>query len=195
MSSVKVRPFAGSDTLALLACWERALPLDAITREQLEARVLLDENFEPGGLLVADLGGVIAGFISCFVLLKPIEKTGLLEDRGYIQAFGAHPDFRGQGVGTALLTAAENFFRSHNRKLIVLAPYTPNYFVPGVDKDNYQTGLRFLQQNGFVEYSEALAADALIGSFRLSESVLEKEKELAAAGIAVRPFHRDDLSD
>lgn len=194
-ADIVVRPFRGSDTAALLACWEQALPYDAITLDQLESRVLLDDNFETGGLLVAHLGNALAGFISCFVLNKPIEKTGLMEDRGFIQAFGVAPAHRGKGAGSALLAAAEDFFRARNRSLIVLAPYTPNYFVPGVDKDNYADGLAFLTAHGFTEYSEALAADALIGTFALADDVLTREQQLQAEGITIRHYQRADLAE
>ncbi len=191
--SVEINNFKGTDTAALLACWERALPLDAITRDQLETRILLDDNFEPGSLLVAHVGGDLVGFIVSFVLNKPIEKTGHREDTGFISAFGVDPSFRHRGVGATLLSEAEAFFRRRNRKVILLAPYTPNYFVPGVDKDNYPDGMAFLTNNGFVEYSEALAADALIGTFELSDKTRAAEISLVDEGIIVRHYQRNDL--
>lgn len=197
MEQVKIRveDFRGVDTEALLSCWERALPFDAITLSQLESRVLLDESFEPGSVSVAFAGDELVGFIVCFVLRKPIEKTGLREDTGFIQAFGVVPEWRGKGVGSALLARAEEFFRERNRTVIVLAPYTPNYFVPGVDKDRYPDGVKFLEENGFTEFSEALAADAVIATFELTEKVREKEKSLAQEGIVVRHYRRGDLVD
>lgn len=192
-SPVNVRPFHGRDTRALLDCWEQALPLDAITLDQLESRVLLDENWERDSLAVALIDDQLVGFIACYVLNKPIEKTGHRPTDGFISAFGVHPQHRGRGAGQALLAHAENFFRQRGRTQILLAPYTPNYFVPGVDKDAYADGLAFLQENGFTEYSEALAADALIGTFQLSDKVLQREADLAAEGIVIRHYQRDDL--
>jgi mycothiol synthase len=194
-SKVTVRQFQGRDTLPLLDAWARALPLDAITEELLERKVLLDENFERDSLLLAEVDGKIAGIVTCFVLNKPIEKVGNREDTGYIQAMGVVPELRGRGVGAKLLAAAEDFFRKRGRKIIVIAPYTPNYFVPGVEKDRYADGIKFLQGHGFAEYSEAIAADALISKFELTPEVLEKEKQLAAAGITIRHYEREDLVD
>jgi len=192
--TILIRAFTGSDTTSLLRCWERALPFDAITRDLLDSRILLDENYETGSLAIAEVEGQIAGFIVSFVLNKPIEKTGNRPDTGFIQAFGVDPDFRHRGIGSALLSHAEDFFRSRHRSLILLAPYTPNYFVPGVDKDHYQDGITFLTENGFVEYSEALAADALIGTFEISEKTLARETALAAEGILIRHYQRNDLT-
>lgn len=195
-SQFQVRPFEGRDTEQLLACWNRALHLDGITQTDLERKVLLDANYERDSLLVAvNSDGLVAGFITCFVLNKPIEKVGHREEAGFITAFGVAPEHRRHGAGTALLNAAGQFFRARNRRQILLAPYTPNYFVPGVDKDHYTDGIAFLQHRGFVEYSEGLAADALISTFDLSPKVLETEHALAADQIVIRHYHRDDLTD
>jgi mycothiol synthase len=168
-----IQTLRGSDTESLVQCWNAALPLDAITLTDLERKVLLDANYEQDSVQIAlSDDGAVAGFVVCFVLNKPIEKVGHRPEAGFITAFGVMPEFRSLGIGEKLLVAAEKFFRQRDRKQILLAPYTPNYFVPGVDKDHYAEGLAFLQENGFVEYSEALAADALISTFELSSEVL-----------------------
>ncbi|MCC6547554.1 GNAT family N-acetyltransferase [Candidatus Sumerlaeota bacterium] len=189
-SPFTIRPYEDRDCEALLAVWERALPFDVITREDFERRVLLDANREDDGVIVAISDGALVGFILCFVLRQSIEKTGLMPDRGFITAFAVDPSSQKQGVGSALLAAAEKFFRARDRKLIVLAPYTPNYFTPGVDKANYALGLMFLLNHGFTEYSEAIAMDASIGQFSLDAPMLAKEAELAREGITIQPFHR-----
>lgn len=193
MGEITIRPFEGRDTDELLKCWERALPLDAVNLPTFERKVLLDQNFERESAQVALVDGTIAGFITCFVLNKPIEKTGFREDTGFIQAMGVAPEFRGQGVGAKLLAAAEAFFRARKRRIITIAPYTPNYFVPGVDKERYADGVKFLEKHGFAEYSEGIAADAPISKFELEPKVLEKEKQLAAEGIVIRHYERGDL--
>jgi mycothiol synthase len=192
--TITIRPFDGADTDALLRVWEQALPLDAVTLDILERKVLLDQNYETGSLLVAQMGHSITGFITSFILHKPIEKVGLREDTGFITAFGVAPEHRQHGVGSALLTATEGFFRSRGRRIVTIAPYTPNYFVPGVDKDRYAAGVAFLQKRGYAEYSEGIAADAPISKFELTPEVLQKQEKLAAEGIEVRHYQRGDLT-
>ena len=183
------------DTGEFLRLWAAALPLDAITLNILERKVLLDVNLEPDGLVVAEEGDRLAGFSLRLVLRQPIENVGLRPEDGFINAFGVHPDFRSRGIGSALLQNSIEWFAKRNRKRILIAPYTPNYFVPGIDKEAYSSGVRLFEKFGFREYIEAIAMDAPISQFTLTDKILEKEKSLLLEGIEVRPYRRPDLLD
>lgn len=191
-----IRPYEDGDLEAVVRAWEQALPLDALTREDFVRRVLLDENLEPGGLLVAVADGPqrVAGFVLCLVLRHPIENVGLMEHRGFITAFGVAPEFQGRGAGAALLAAAEDFLRARGRSEVTIAPYAPNYFVPGVDKAAYAAGLEWLRRHGFEEYSEGIAMDALIGRFDLDEQLRAKEALLAAEGVTIAPLRLEQTA-
>jgi len=188
-----IRPFEGRDTEEILTLWAAALPLDAVTLNIFERKVLLDFNREPDSLVVAVENSRLAGLALRLVLKKPIENVGLRPDDGFITVFGVHPDFRRRGIGTTLLENSIRWFKDKGRKNILIAPYTHNYFVPGIDKEAYADGVRLFQKFGFVEYSEAIAMDAPISKFRLTEEVLQKEKKLLDEGIEVRPYRRGDL--
>ena len=188
-----IRPFEGRDTEEFLTLWAAALPLDAVTLNILERKVLLDVNREPDSLVVAEEDGRLAGLALRLVLKKPIENVGLRPDDGFITVFGVHPDFRRRGIGSALLENSIQWFKDRGRKNILIAPYTPNYFVPGIDKEAYADGVRLFRKFGFVEYTEAIAMDAPISRFCLTEEVLQKEKKLLEEGIEVRPYRRGDL--
>lgn len=182
-----VRTYLDSDLDRVVEVWRRALPLDALTRDGFVRRVLLDENFEREGLLIAESDeGDAVGVALCLVLRHPIEKIGLMEARGFITALGVLPEHRGRGAGSALLEAAFGFFNARGRREVTIAPYAPGYFVPGVDKAAYAEGFAWLERRGFREYSEAIAMDAMIGSFELDEAVRAKEEALAAEGLTVR---------
>lgn len=190
-----VRAFQDSDLDEVVSVWARALPLDGLTREGFVRRVLLDENFEREGFLVAEsVGGRVAGFALCLVLRHPIEKVGLMEHRGFVTAFGVDPAHRGKGLGGALLEGAERFFKARGRREVTIAPYAPGYFVPGVDKVAYAAGVKWLQQRGFVEYSEGIAMDALIGTFDLDGELLAREGALAAGGLYIRALQIGEVT-
>lgn len=191
---MKFRPYRDADFLPILRVWEETMRLDALTSADFIRRVLLDENRSPESLLVAEAEtGEPVGFALCLVLRHPIEKVGFLEKRGFITAFGVLPEWRRRGVGRALLAKAEEWFRQLGREEIVIAPYPPNYFIPGVDKEHYAGAIAFLQTLGYGEFLEALAMDAAIGTFQLSAELREKEKQLSSEGIAIGSLTDDYL--
>jgi len=190
---VTIRAFESRDTGEFLNLWCAALPLDGITLSLFERKVLLDLNRERDSLVVAEEGGELAGFALRLILHRPIENVGLRPDDGFITAFGVHPDFRRSGIGSALLEDSLQWFKKRDRKKILIAPYTPNYFVPGIDKENYANGVKLFEKFGFREYIEAIAMDAPISRFTISEKVKEKENRLKQEGIEIRPYKRDDL--
>ena len=187
-----IAPYRDQDCEGLLRVWERALPIDAVARERFEAQVLLDPNFDARGLLVARTkdDGPPVGFALCLRHRVPVEKMGVLPGQGFVTAFAVDPDRWRQGIGTALLAAAEGYLRDAGCQRVAIAPYTTGYFVPGVDKAIYASGLAFLLKRGFKETSEAIAMDAPIGCFELSDALKRRERELAAEGLAIRPFSR-----
>ncbi|HPB30598.1 MAG TPA: GNAT family N-acetyltransferase [Candidatus Sumerlaeota bacterium] len=192
---ITIRPYESRDTGIIIDLWAAALPLDAISLPVFERKVLLDANREPDSLVLAEVDGRPAGLALRLILHKPIEQVGLRPEDGFITAFGVHPEFRKRGVGGALMENSLEFFKKRDRKKILVAPYTPNYFVPGIDKDAYADGVRFFQKAGFVEYMEAIAMDAPISKFEIDPGVLKKEAQLKAEGIDVRAFRREDILD
>ena len=189
-----IRPFESRETAKMIELWNSALPLDGVSRDLFERKVLLDVNREPDSLVVAEENGRLAGFALRLILHRPIENVGTRPEDGFITAFGVHPDFRKKGVGEALMQDSIKWFKERKRKKILIAPYTPSYFVPGIDKDKYASGVKFFEKNGFREYIEAIAMDAPISKFVLPEKVLEKEKKLRSEGVEIRPYQRDDLT-
>ena len=159
MSPTTVRGYRGTDESQLVELWNRALPCDCIDAPIFRRKVILDPNFAPDWLLVAEDDGRLAGFCLCLIRRVPLEKTGMQEEAGWISAFGVDPTLRRRGIGTALLDRALARFGAAGRKAVTIAAYIPNYFVPGVDVERYAEGLEFLRRRGFVELDRPLSMD------------------------------------
>jgi GNAT superfamily N-acetyltransferase len=187
-----VRGYRGSDEAGLVAAWNAALPWDQVDTATFRRKVLLDPNFHPDWLLVVEQARQVVGFCLGLIRRVPLEGVGLEPDRGWITAAGVVPEARGQGVGAALIEAAVGLFRSAERKSVAIAPYAPNYFVPGVDVERYAEGLAFLQAQGFATVTEAISMDANLVLLDLS-GLDAREARLAEQGIAVRNLGAADL--
>jgi len=190
---MNIRPFKSSDTENLIDLWNRALPIDKINLSVLERKVLLDPNFDEQGLLVYETNDTLVGFILSIVRKMPMEGVGLQEDKGWITAMGVDPAYRRSGIGSKLLNEAIKFFHSKNRKEILVSPYVPNYFVPGIDVKSYSVGMRFFKKFGFDEISHPLSMDANIVGLKIPQEILETEKKLRNEGIYISFYERDDL--
>ncbi len=69
--------------------------------------------------------------------------------------------------------------------MVAIAPYVPNYFVPGVDVDEYAEGVGFLTRHGFAEFSQAISMDTDLVRLDVTAQ-LAREAELATRGIEIR---------
>lgn len=185
---ITLTPYRGADEAPLLAAWNAALPLDPIDARTFHRKVLLDPNFDPAGLIVARDAGEVVGFCLCLVRRVPLEKVGMEPERGWITAFGVHPQARRRRIGSALMEAALDRFRQAGRREVAIAPYTPNYFVPGIDVEAYAAGLRWLTERfGFEVVARPLSMDANIVRFDPAPYA-EREAALRAAGVRCEPL-------
>ncbi len=192
MSEFTIRGYRGEDEERLVAAWNEALPYDPVDAQVLRRKVLLDPNFDPDGLLVAEVDSEPAGLCLCLMRRVPLAEVGLEPDRGWITAFGVRPERRGRGLGSALLSAALDLFRSAHRTQVAVAPYVPNYFVPGVDVVRYAAGLEFLRRRGFEQVAEALSLDANLVLLDLAPW-RARAAALAEGGVEVRPLRPGEL--
>lgn len=190
-----IRPYRGSDEGALLALWNATLTHDAITPATFRTKVLLDPNFSSDGLLVADDAGGLSGFVLSLARQAPFYGQGLEPELGWITAFGVASGQRRQGVGRALFAAALDRLAGMGRRRVLISPYTPNYFIPGVDVEAYPEALAFLAAAGWQVVSEPISMRAELTGFRIPPQVEDLAGRLAAAGIEIRPALPSDLVD
>lgn len=91
---MEIRPYCGADEAALLALWNATLTHDRISASTFRIRVLLDPNFSPEGLLLAEDRGRLAGFVLSLARRVPLyvvwrsadastgQQTYLIDGRG-----------------------------------------------------------------------------------------------------------------
>jgi mycothiol synthase len=183
-----LRGYQPSDLDGVLRVLAEALPREEITTERFTRQVLLDPNFRTAGALVAQVEDEIAGFCLAIARHVPLENAPPDADRGYVTLLGVRPKYRRRGLGTALLNGAEAYLRANGRRKVMVSPYAPGYFIPGVDVHAYAAGLRFFERHGYHEVSRPLAMEAPLHHLDVPAWVRQKEDALAAAGVRVEPY-------
>jgi GNAT superfamily N-acetyltransferase len=184
MNVPAIAPYHADDLAAVVALLQATLPAEPITERSFARKVLLDPNFDPAGALVARLPpGEIIGFLLALARQRTLEEAPSDGERGWLTLFAVAPSARRQGVGTALLTAAEEWLRAQNRATVWVSPYAPNYWTPGVDEAAYPEALAFLQRRGYETSSRPLSMEvSLAEGWRAPEWVSEHQRRLEAAG-------------
>lgn len=194
-ASFTIHSYQGSEETALIDCWNASMTHDPINPAVLRTKVLLDLNFNPEGLLVAEASGRLAGFVLSLARQVPHFLDGLQPETAWITAFGVHPDFRHQGIGRALFERALARLGALGKKEVLISPYTPNYFVPGVDLAAYPQTITFLHQTGWQTLDEPISMHVDTTGFQIPLEISAQEQALAAEGFAIRPVTSADLPE
>jgi mycothiol synthase len=188
-----VRAYAAGDEAALVGVWNAAMACDPIAPAVFRRKVLLDPNFDPGGCVVAEADGAIRGFVLSIARRVPFFNQGLQPEEAWISAFGVHPDWQRQKIGSQLLETAVQRLCGQGRTTVTVSPYVPNYFIPGVDVAAYAPAVAFLARHRFVEVSRPLSMRAELTGFRVPESILEVAARLSSESLDVRPAEPADM--
>ncbi len=171
----RIRPYAAGDTTELLELWSLSMPQDAIDEAGFLQKVLLDPNFDARGCLVAEVEEQLVGFILAIVSKVPLDIEAVDRETGYITVFFVHPEYRRQGIGSALLHQALDFIRSEGAVKVRVCGYPRNYFFPGPDVDRYADAIALLEKLGFETIYTAIAMHGFLGDFeRLPEAELQR---------------------
>lgn len=187
----EIRAYRSEDEAELLSLWSRSLPFDPVDERTFRRKVLLDPNFNCEWLPTAHAGGKLVGFCLCLIRRVPLDKVGLEPERGWITAMGVSPEHRRHGVGTSLLDRALQLFAEAGRREVLIAPYTPNYFVPGVDVNRYADGVAFFEKHGFATVSRPLSMDANLVTIDL-EPYRSRQAALLERGVSVRSLEANE---
>lgn len=194
---MEIRPYRGGDEAALLAVWDAAMTHDRLSADLFRSRVLLDPNFQPDNLPLAVVDGQVAGFALALTRQVPLFLQGLEPEKAWVTAFGVHPNCRRQGIGRALFGYLFDKLRAEGRRQLDIAPYVPNYFVPGVDAEAYPGTLAFLEGAlGFRTLYQAISMGADLTGFQVPPEIAALQARLEAEhGVTVQPVTPADLPD
>ena len=186
--SLTISPYAPDDLRGVLHVLAQSMPADPISEAKFVRQVLLDHNVRAEGAVVAKRGGEVVGFCLSVVRHVPLENAPMDADRGYVTLFGVLPQHQRQGIGRAMLERAEQYVRSHGRKLLMISPYSPGYFTCGVDVRAYESGLGFFKKHGFAEVYRPIAMEVPLWDWVYPDWLAEKRRKLETDGVRVERY-------
>ncbi|WP_020386396.1 GNAT family N-acetyltransferase [Kribbella catacumbae] len=190
-----IRTFAVGDGPRLAQAWTAAAPADPIGYDRFRDLILLDRNFDPAGLQVAEDNGQVVG--AAYAVRRLIAATGgdLEPDTGWIPFFFVHPDHQGRGIGRELLSAAMDWLASERRTEVFFSSYTPNYFLPGLDAQRNPAARALTEELGFQTQYEAVAMDRSLVGYQIPGDVRERIARLETDGFRFGTPTGDELTE
>jgi len=175
------RFFQSGDEKGIIQLWNETLPLDPINEKRFRNQVLLDVNFDPNGLVVVEKENRLVGAALAITRKLPMDGVNLETDTGWISFFFVHPSLERTGIGIQLLERACEYIKSQGAHKAFFSSYAPNYFMPGIDEENYPKGYQLLQKMGFRRVYSPVAMHRTLIDYRYPPTVQQlkglREKE------------------
>lgn len=168
--------------------WNQELFADPITVHKFRQQALLDDNFDSDLCYVAQEDGKTVGFLLATKRKFPYLERGTEPERGWINVMFVAGEYQGKGIGTKLLMRAEADLKARGAKNITLAAYSPSYFFPGVDTENYAAGAAFFEKHGYVQGKTSYSMCKDLHGYRLSDGTKERLKKANEAGFHFKMF-------
>jgi len=163
-----------------------AMPVEAITPEKFARHILLDPNYRADGALVAKAGNCVAGFIYSAMRREPLNEADAR--KGYITAIGVDQRYLRQGIGTQLIAAAEAQLQQSGRTELLVSPYAPAYFTPGVDLAAYPAAIELFTKQRFEQVSRPIAMQANLWKLTEPQFVADARKQLTHDHVCIEPY-------
>ena len=171
--------------------WNRTLHADPIVIGKFRRQALFDENFDPSLCYVALDGEAVIGFCMGMRRKFPYMERGTEPDRGWIVALFVDEAWQRQRIGTALMRRAEEDMRAAGAKNITLFAYSPGYFFPGVDGENYPASIPFFEKLGYQAGKKDYSMCKDLHGYHMSPESLAKKAAAEAKGYRFINFTYD----
>ncbi|MCI1881907.1 MAG: GNAT family N-acetyltransferase [Sporolactobacillus sp.] len=190
---ISYRTYQPGDEKQIVALWNKCLQTDPVTITRFRNLILLDANFDPQGLQLAFDNDDLVGALFGLIRLLPMYGTNLELGNGWITFFFVSGKYRQQNIGKQLLNNCLLFFKQNACHHIYFSSYAPNYIVPGIDRDHYAEGYRFLDKHDFEIVYPCVAMDLQLINFSIPEELQKMIANKMAEGYYFRQCHAGDL--
>lgn len=168
--------------------WNKVLAADPITVYKFRKQALFDDNFDTELCFVAIENACVVGFLLATKRKFPYLERGLEPTRGWINVTFVDQAFQRKGIGEKLVKHAEKKLKSIGVETVTLGAYSPNYFFPGVDKDNYNSAIKFFEKMGYQAGKESYSMRKDLHGYKISEETLDKLSKAQEAGFSFVSF-------
>ena len=168
--------------------WNEALPIDTITVSKFRNQVLFDDNFDSELSFIAIDENKIIGYILATKRKFPYLERGLEPERGFINVMFVQDSYRKKGIGSSLLKKAEDELYARGARRITLGAYSPNYFFPGIDEENYSSSKTFFEDKGYLRGAVNFSMKRDLHGFHLTKEMIEKYDRIKKEGFEIKPF-------
>jgi ribosomal protein S18 acetylase RimI-like enzyme len=198
----RFRTFRNQDSPALARLWNKSAAGSACARplrvHELDAHAWGTVNFEPAGLIIAEIDGQIAGFAHAgFGPDLPVQETKpfqLCHELGAIRLLMIDPELDTPDLARELVFAAERYLAARGARVIYAGGVFPlNPFYWGVQGGSEGSGVL----SGEVRFHRALeeAGYEPAGSTVLLEADLEKAEPRDPRAVLIRRHTQVDFVD
>lgn len=185
---MKILNYSQKFETEVIKLWNDVLSWDLITANKFRKQILFDDNFNSQLSYVAIENGNVVGYILGTKRIFPYLERGLEPKRGWINVIFVHPNYERRGIGKSLISKVEEKLKELGAENITIGAYSPNYIFPGIDKENYKSGINFLNKLGYVAGNESYSMCKDLHSYELSEETIQKLKIAKEKGFSIIKF-------
>lgn len=168
--------------------WNKTLLADPITLYKFRKQALFDDNFDTELCFVAIVKDLVVGFLLATKRKFPYLERGLEPTRGWINVMLVDKEYKRSGIGRDLVEHAEAKLKSMGVETVTLGAYSPNYFFPGIDKDNYSDAIQFFDNMGYQAGKESYSMCKDLHGYQISAETLDKLAKAQEAGFSFLNF-------